>query len=256
MERTGRIWRRYHWAAANCPRNDNPKKSSATPLGKGFSRSLRGLPAIPHENPQPAGSFADPTYMYFPPVAKSISRITIDLTGCIPSARSQAAGWIETAIRVRSEECNYANWGLWIRLPCHGHLRLSRRFWHTRLLLSCRRHAHHGSGQRQYSFFRKKSSGSDSAERAFRTPGLFGGAGRSFAQSPGNFSGGRLRAGAGRTRASPGKCGGTIPGAVHRDAGPGGFDDKNRQDAEGKRAEEPAGVPADVFHQRLRGRRL
>ena len=39
-------------------------------------------------------------YMYFPPVAKSIGRITIDLTGCNASAGSQAAGLIV----IRSEE--------------------------------------------------------------------------------------------------------------------------------------------------------
>src|SRR5664279_2078241 len=37
--------------------------------------------------------------MYFSPVAKSISRITMDSTGCRPSAGSQAAGLIVTLIR-------------------------------------------------------------------------------------------------------------------------------------------------------------
>ena len=37
--------------------------------------------------------------MYLPPVAKSIGRITIDLTGCRPSTGSQAAGLIASSIR-------------------------------------------------------------------------------------------------------------------------------------------------------------
>ncbi len=47
--------------------------------------------------------------------------------------------------------------------------------------------------------------------------------------------------------APPGERGGPIPGAVDRDPGPGGFDHKDRQNPERKRAEEPAGVPADVL---------
>ena len=123
--------------------------------------------------------------MYFLPVAKSIARITIDLTGYTPSAGSQAAGLIWKR--------EYANWGLWIRLPRHCHLRMSCRFRHTGLLLSRRRHAHHGSGEGQHTFFRKESSGSDSAQRAFGTAGVFGGPGRIGAPGPGDFSRRRFR---------------------------------------------------------------
>jgi hypothetical protein len=46
------------------------------------------------ENPQIAADFAARRYMSFSPVAKSFGRITIDSTGCRPSAGSQAAGLI------------------------------------------------------------------------------------------------------------------------------------------------------------------
>src|ERR1700722_2370215 len=145
------------------------------------------------QNPQPTVNLMVPRYMYFPPVAKSFSRITMDLTGC-NKRRIPGCGLI------RKRE--HANWSLWIRLPRYGYLRLPRRFRHAGLLLSCRWHAHLRRRQRQHPFFRKEFTRSDSAQRALGAPRVFSRPGRIGAQGASNFSSGGFRAGIGRACAA------------------------------------------------------
>src|ERR1700676_1527528 len=101
------------WDVANCRQNHSlgiyPHLSPAPEVGGWFGRACGIAEAIPsyetpntihsaitHENPQLAACFTDRQDMYFLPVAKSISRITIDLR-----AEHQAP---DHRLRVLSEE--------------------------------------------------------------------------------------------------------------------------------------------------------
>jgi len=126
---------------------------------------VRTPSAIPHEKPQPAARFADRTYMYFPPVAKSISRITMDLTAgsLAPNPRLRLDRNLKQTFDRKSA---YANW-----VYGSGYL--------ATVISACLAdfgtpvcccHADGTSilevAKGNIPFFRKESSGSNSAQRA------------------------------------------------------------------------------------------